>query len=151
MWSAVSLEMSVKWPERERLRGRLREKRCPSSIIWSWRHYNVMTLVVTIFLFLIQSNPARPCRSHIRSLYKRGYFQPRSRPFVWLLARTWIRKSSIKPPGGLFLSSTLRGGLIERGGGLFKEQCFSRTDLWFPGGILLCLTIRKWWQFSTEN
>ena len=36
-----------------------------------------------------------------------------------------------------------RGGLKERGG-LFKEQGFSRTDLWFPGGILLCLTIRKW-------
>ena len=28
---------------------------------------------------------------------------------------------------------------------------FLGTDLWFPGGILLCLTIRKWWQFSTEN
>ena len=61
----------------------------------------------------------------------------------------------IKPPGGLFFSSTFEGGgggvgdLIERGGlkergGLFKEQGFSRTDLWFPGGILLCLTIRKW-------
>ena len=55
----------------------------------------------------------------------------------------------IKPPGGLFFSSTFEGGLNREGGlkergGLFKEQGFSRTDLWFPGGILLCLTIRKW-------
>ena len=56
----------------------------------------------------------------------------------------------IKPLGAYFFQALLRGGLIERGGlkreggGLFKEQGFSRTDLWFPGVILLCLTIRIW-------
>ena len=33
------------------------------------------------------------------------------------------RKSSIKPPGGLFISSPLRaGGLFERGRGLFNLE-----------------------------
>ena len=63
-------------------------------------------------------------------------------------------KSSIKPPGKLnFFKHFWEGkrDLIERGG-LFKlfsethqrEQVFSRTDLWFPGIILLFVTIRKW-------
>ena len=63
-------------------------------------------------------------------------------------------KSSIKPPGGLNLFKHFWGGrrdLIEKGG-LFKlfsethqrEQGFSRTELWFPGVILLFLIIGKW-------
>ena len=64
-------------------------------------------------------------------------------------------KSSIKPPGRLNFFKHFWGGrrgLIERGR-LFKlfselthqqEQGFSRTELWFPGVILLFLTIRKW-------
>ena len=33
------------------------------------------------------------------------------------LSFPYYRKSSIKPPGGLFISSPFEGGLIERGGG----------------------------------
>ena len=67
-------------------------------------------------------------------------------------AENTYRKSSIKPPKGLFFSSTFEvrgGGLIKRGMGIKysekhqQEQGFSRTDLWFPGVILLFLTIRK--------
>ena len=66
----------------------------------------------------------------------------------------------LSPPGGL-IQTLLRGQaeLNRDGGALFKlfsethqrGQGLSRTDLWFPGVILLFLTIRKWWQFSTEN
>ena len=40
------------------------------------------------------------------------------------------------PPGGLIVSTTFEG---------------DQTNLWFPGVVLLFLTIRKWYQFSTEN
>ena len=56
----------------------------------------------------------------------------------------------LSPPGGLFFSSTFQEGFIERGGLIQfsemhqREQGFSTTDLWFPGVILLFLTIRKW-------
>ena len=59
----------------------------------------------------------------------------------------------LSPPGGL-IQTLLRGeaGFNREGGGLFKlfseahqrEQGFSGTDFWFPGVILLFLTIRKW-------
>ena len=55
------------------------------------------------------------------------------------------RKSSFKPPKGLFSSSTFEvgGGGIKYSEKHQQEQGFSRTDLWFPGVILLFLTIRK--------
>ena len=69
-----------------------------------------------------------------------------------LKSRSFVRKFSMKPPGGAyFFQALLRGGLKERGKGLIQfsemyqwEQGFSRTDLWLPGAILLFLTIRKW-------
>ena len=55
------------------------------------------------------------------------------------------------PPGGLIFFKHFLGGLYREGGGLIqfsemhhREQGFSTTDLWFPGVILLFLTIRKW-------
>ena len=55
----------------------------------------------------------------------------------------------LSPPGGLFFSSTFQEGFIEREGLIQfsemhqREKGFSTTDLWFPGVILLFLTIRK--------
>ena len=77
------------------------------------------------------------------------------------------RKSSIKPPAGLIFFKHVLGGLYREGGFIQalrthadkryisviiiqfsemhqREQGFSTTDLWFPGVILLFLTIRKW-------
>ena len=89
------------------------------------------------------------------------YFKPYRIPFYTFQGLQMYRnsrKSSIKPPGGAyFFSSTFSEGFIEGGGGLIqfsemhqREQGFSTTDLWFPGVILLFLTIRTWYQQSVK-
>ena len=55
----------------------------------------------------------------------------------------------MSPRGAHFFQALLRGGGLRREGGLIcgethqREQGFSRTDLWFPGVILLFLTIKN--------
>ena len=65
----------------------------------------------------------------------------------------WEITLNPRPPCGLiFFPTTFEGGrLIKFSETYQREQGFSRTDLWFLGVILLFLTIRKWWQFSTGN